>query len=220
MKKILWCGGSHLVDAHAQICEVFSFTQNTFYGTAGPQNLAWSKVGGRYKVSGTVVGANGYQPSVHHDLEAYDLVIFVGQFVMPQMYFHGYQPLSASILDAMLPIESFLEKLPDGGFNEPLTLFPRLAPGRCVLACDPMPTGEAFADYVPLNAKRKFLEHVIKFCVFHGLICIFQPNETLGDNLATLRSLRRTDGDRMHMNADFWRHFLLKIRDELELHLA
>jgi hypothetical protein len=217
VKKILWCGGSHLVDAMGLIREEFSFTENTFYGTAGPANLAWSKEGGRYQVKGTVVGGNAHQPSVHHDLQAFDFVIFVGQLVMPQMYFYGRTPLSTSILEAMLPVETFLEKLPGGGFNEPLTLFPRLAPGRCVLACDPLPTGLPYVEHVPLKAKRVFLEHVSKFCHFHGLRCIFQPDVTVAETLSTAPWFRKQEDDRMHMNADFWRQYLLKIRDELEL---
>ena len=55
----------------------------------------------------------------------------------------GLVPLRANRLGGSLQVrfcdDAVLRLSPDGAFNEPLVLFPKLAPGRCVLACDPFP---------------------------------------------------------------------------------
>ena len=52
MKRLLWCGGSHLAHARGHILQRWPNAENDFYVTAGPDNNRWSAGGGRYPVQG------------------------------------------------------------------------------------------------------------------------------------------------------------------------
>ena len=70
--------------------------------------------------------------------------MFIGQWIQPHKVFRAGQPLSADLLHCIVADGSILLHPPDGAFNEPLTLFPALAPGRCWLLCDPYPHAESY----------------------------------------------------------------------------
>lgn len=214
-KKILWCGSSHLANCMPSIknSEIFSKTENQFYLTGGPKIKDWCLNGkGRYKVDGTVVGGNGHDPSKSHDLAAYDAIIFVGQLLGIQNFVSGPSPLSKSLLDNMFPYDKFPIYIPWGGnwlFNEPLALFPKLAPGKCYLAVDPISNYDLIKQ-VPINVKKYFLDRIREFCDGNDIRVMFQPKETLDDDLTTKRVFNRKENDCMHMNDDFYRLYLAK----------
>ena len=70
MKKILFCGGSHMGQCKKNklIEKKFNNFDLDFYITAGPRNRHWSVNGGRYKVDGTRVSGNIRYPNTEKDL--------------------------------------------------------------------------------------------------------------------------------------------------------
>ncbi len=199
MSRILWCGGSHLANAYNLIRHIFSSFENSFYVTAAPLNRDWSANGGRYSVKGSVIGGNAAEPSVFHDLNQFSLIVFVGQYVQPTRFMRDGQPLSRAVLDSMFPAESFLINLPGGIYNEPISLFPEIASGRCVLICDPIPV-----HGIPKDNVVFFLNKVREFCGARNIHFEMQPEKTLDDNFSTRAEYLRGDADLMHFNDKFW----------------
>jgi hypothetical protein len=173
--------------------------------------------GGRYTVSGTIVGANGRSPTVYHDLAEYDYIVFVGHWIQPQRFMTGPAPLSDGVLDEMFNEKDFLITAPWGIYNEVLEVFPRLAPGKCVLVCDPLSNMPELVK-VPGKAKIRFLEKAATFCAARGIGFIFQPASTLDTNMVTDMKFNRRDGDFIHMNNRFWKLYLKKVRTYLDDH--
>ncbi|MCJ8051962.1 hypothetical protein GB928_002705 [Shinella curvata] len=215
MKKILWCGGSHAGNAKGPIGAIFPDFENTFYITAGPTNLRWSRDGGRYSVKGSIVGANGRSPSEFHDLADYDRIVFIGHWIQPQRFMKGPAPLSDAVLDEMFPEADFLINSPTKIYNEVLEVFPRLAPGRCVLLCDPL-SNMLELTQVPVRAKVRFLEKAAEFCAARRIGFVSQPETTLNTKMVTKRKFNRRDGDFIHMNDRFWKSYLKKVRDYMD----
>ena len=211
MKRLLWCGGSHLAHARGHILQRWPDAENDFYVTAGPDNNRWSAGGGRYPVQGTWVGPNAYQPDRSIDLSHYDAIVFIGQWIQPHKVFRAGQPLSADLLHCIVADGSILLHPPDGAFNEPLTLFPALAPGRCWLLCDPYPHAESHWEAqhchghyrdIPTAYIEAYIEGLKRFCAERTIQLLLQPDSS-HHNRITLSQYSR--GDRIHMNDAFWR---------------
>ena len=120
MKKLLWCGGSHLGNARGVIESLFAQFDNEFYITAGPKNRDWSVDGGRYFVNGSIVGDNAQKPGRRLDLGVFDRVIFVGQYIQPQRYVYPSQLLSSALLNSILRRDDLFVRLPRGILNAPM----------------------------------------------------------------------------------------------------
>jgi hypothetical protein len=215
MKKLLWCGGSHLANAKLIIEELCLEFNNTFYVTGGEKNRDWAKQGGRYKAKGTIIGGNAYEPTVFYDLEEYSRIIFVGQYIQPQRFLQSDQPLSTSILNIMFPSDSFLINIPGGIYNEPLAIFPKLAPKKCLLLCDPMPSSDSPFSEVPRKSKEYFLQRVVDFCRLREMTIAFQPPNTLDGNVTTKAHFKRKSDDDIHMNDQFWKEYLQGILSQI-----
>lgn len=215
MTRILWCGGSHL--AHAKPVLMRLLGAQDFFVTAGPELNRWSAKGGRYQVKGSRVGGTPFAPERLVDLDEYDQIVFVGQWVQPHKWFNAGQVLSEGVLKAMFRDDAVLRMSPDGAFNEPLILFPKLAPDRCVLACDPFPHINShwpkhhcrgnYRDIPSLHLER-FYTHVEVVCIQRGMKVLHQPNDT---HRHWVTGAEHSRGDQIHMNESFWEGYVALI---------
>lgn len=208
MKKTLWCGGSHLASCKEVILSMFQKAENAFYITAGPKIKRWSINGGTYRVSGSLIGGNGYEPKRVIDLSYYDRIIFVGQYIQPQRYFHGFhsdydQKLSTSAISVILEADNFLIRLPGGIYNQPLELFPSLHT-KVVLLSDPW-----IAEH-QMNQKclHAFRAAVKNFCVQRNIEILFQPERTQSEPYKTSTKYKVKKSDNGHFNKNFWNEYL------------
>jgi hypothetical protein len=201
MKRILWCGGSHLATSKDVISSKFNHAENTFYLTAGWRNRDWSINGGTYSVEGTVVGCNGHEPERRLDLSGYDRIIFVGQYIQAGRYFCSGQ-LSNAAISAILSQDDFLIRLPNGIYNQPLELFPRLHSDVTLLA-DPWVS----LQKIDCNCLRAFRIATRQFCDKNQINLLYQPDTTLSAEYQTSEKFKRKDGDNAHFNSDFWRDY-------------
>lgn len=208
MKKLLWCGGSHLGGAMNTIKTLFSDHYNEYYITAAPVNRDWSVVGGRYFVDGSVVGNNAQEPDRRINLDDFDHIIFVGQYIQPQRYVQSSQLLSSSLLDAILERDDLFMRLPGGIFNEPISLFPRIAKDKCVLLCDPWTR----SNNLPIRFMERFAERLSDYCAENKMLLLFQPESTLEGKFSTHYRFSRSENDDMHFNDEFWRLYVQDLR--------
>lgn len=212
MSRILWCGGSHLgcaisvVEAlHKGPLKSWAFDR---YLTAGPINRNWSKDGGRYRVDGTVVSANKRNPDEVRDLADYDAIVFVGQWITPFKILSGDMPISTHLLDRMLegvPIHGYSQigRRPiQKWYNEPLELFPKLAPGKVFLVPDPDSCMEGYRQ-VAIATKHRFWAHIEQFCAERGIRLAEIPEQVRTPELTSKPEYKR-DGDLIHMNPAYW----------------
>ena len=215
MSRILWCGGSHL--AHAKPVLERQLGARDFFVTAGPELNRWSAEGGRYRVEGSKVSGNLFSQEHHVDLDDFDRIVFVGQWVQPHKWFNAGQMLSRGVLDAMFKDNAVLVQAPDGSFNEPLLLFPKLARKRCVLACDPFPhtlshwpMHHCRGNYrdIPVQCLERFYTEVQKVCRQRGITMLLQPSNTF-TNWVTATEYSR--GDQIHMTEAFWEDYVALI---------
>src|SRR5688572_6746749 len=137
MKRILWCGGSHLAHARPHIEASHATTlkgyEPDFYVTAGPRNRDWSGTGGRYTVDGAVVSGNAHEPERKVDMSANSALVFIGQFFQPFKAFIGDMDHSSAVVGRVLqhlPMQGYFHdparNIEHRWYNEPLSLFPPL----------------------------------------------------------------------------------------------
>ena len=203
MRKILWCGGSHLGSSKDVIPSIFEHDENTFHVTAGGKNRLWSMNGGTYRVEGTVVGGNAHEPERREDLSRYDHIVFVGQYIQPNRYFQGDCLLSNAVISKILSQDDFLIKFPDGIYNQPLELFPDLHP-RVTLLADPWHSKQ----HIDRKCLSAFVDAVSQFCIKRNIRLMFQPASTLSERYQTDKKFKKSDIDRIHCNAAFWNEYL------------
>lgn len=230
MKKVLWCGGSHLGHAKETIERFYDKLDNTFVVTAGNYHQ-WQINGGRYKVEGSTVSGFHLQKSLKLDFSSFSCVIFIGQYIQPTRYFHGSMPLSRGMLGDMLDPNYFLLHMPSGFaisgndkgvhfkpyfYNEPLYLFPMLAPNRCFLIPDPMPMNPGYRN-VPIFAKQEFQSSLVSFCERNRIRLCSQPESTLSDSLSTKLQYQRRATDYIHVSDDYWRKALTDAKTIIEI---
>ncbi|WP_135506656.1 SGNH/GDSL hydrolase family protein [Roseovarius aestuariivivens] len=214
MKKILWCGGSHLANARPLIEEAhdtgaLGAFDAEFYVTGGPRNRDWSGAGGRYTVEGSVVSGNAHEPERRIDLAAFDAAVFIGQYIQPFKAFIGDVPHSSSVVERTLrelPIEGRFHD-PERGirhrwYNEPLVLFPPLVSGPTFLLPDPAPVGKRYGD-VPQPLKQAYHNRMTDFCAEAGITYVDMPPELFTEDGRTRRRYA-LPGDALHMNAEYW----------------
>ena len=137
MKKVLFCGGSHPGNAKSSIEPQFDSIDVDYYITAGPKNRDWSKAGGRYFRDDSIVGKNGHSPRKLVDLSKYSQIIFVGQWIQPFQHLEGGNIAPQALLNNIFHENCFVD-LPVGSSNEPRSLVPDIAVGRCTLIIDPL----------------------------------------------------------------------------------
>ena len=216
--RVLFCGGSHMASFRNFIRSEKYTVDCQFLVTAGKYQY-WSASGNRFKVDGSKV-KNLYKqkPEFTIDLSGYDQIIFVGQALQPHRCFWGDQPLSKSIIDKILDPDFFplymrsfgkTDKCDDPKhcyfFNEPLSLFPKLATQKCTLIDDPFPRHPSFKS-VPVHAKQLFREAVGRFCDKNQIQRIEQPQETFTSNMNTSDVYAvENRNDYTHVNSKYWK---------------
>jgi len=219
VRRILWCGGSHL--AHARPVLERQLEAEDFFVTAGPELNRWSAEGGRYRVEGSRVGGTPYTPTDLIDLSDFDRIVFIGQWVQPHKWFNSRQLLSRDVLEVMFQDDAVLRHAPDGAFNEPLLLFPKLAPNRCVLACDPFPhtlshwpAHHCRGNYrdIPPQYLERFYAQVQTVCSERGVTMLLQPRNTCTNWVTDAEHSR---GDQIHMTETFWERYVALIGKSL-----
>lgn len=167
MKKVLWCGGSHMGNLRSamfssnKVKSLLENHNNSFFPTAAGDLWAWYNRGGKLKVcadgvafrnSPELFSASG-EPLYGEmfDLNRYDAIVFVGQWIRPLQFlgvtdwFKSNKGLSAELMSTISRNVIDNPFIPGSGLNqipnEPLTLFPNLAkdPFRIILVPDPLP---------------------------------------------------------------------------------
>ena len=218
--KILFCGGSHLSNLKKYLSRELQDLNASFLVTGGSYQF-WSRDGNRFKTEGTII-SNLFNKPVDFkiDLSNYKKIIFVGQLLQPHRCFYGGQPLSRSIVKEILSPQRFplwMKSFPSNNdeasnfyqsnqwfYNEPLALFPQLAPKRCISIDDPLPRHPAFAA-VPNHAKRSFLEEIDHFCKQQGIVRVSQHETTISNIYTTLDEYACADpNDYTHANQSYW----------------
>ena len=213
MKRILWCGGSHLANARPQIEAahkgVLSIYKPDYYVTAGPRNRDWSGGGGRYTVHGSVVSRNAHEPDREIDLSGYDALVFIGQFIQPFKAFIDGMQHSSAVVDNILkdlPMQGYFHdpsrNLTHRWYNEPLELFPPFVKGSTFIVPDPAPAGQRYAS-VPAEIKRKYHDRIEEFCAETGCVHIPTPQELCTAD-GTTKEEFVLPGDPLHMKDSYW----------------
>lgn len=221
MRKVLWCGGSHLGNAKGLIQSKFSHFSNDFAVTAAGFHIKYLS-GLRICLDGGEI--KGLEKFNSHNLDSYskndyDFCVFVGQYIQPTRYFRGCSPLSSAVLENILDPSRFLIEMRSGHAvnafkrsenyqsffrNQPLELFPQLFKERLVLIRDPLPLGlESYAN-VPLQYKERFNQSVVKFCAKNGIKLVCQPLHTVDQFGLTNQKFQRKDDDHNHASNEFW----------------
>ena len=217
MKKILWCGGSHLANARNKIKDIFCQHENSYLVTAGTfkddyiNGKKCSVFGKKFAIMDCII-----------DLSLFNLVVFVGQYVQPLRYFRGSMPLSSSLVSAVLDPKYVLLTMRSGQGrnpsntdwfrNEPLEMIPQNFDGTCYLLPDPVPIDVNWSQ-VPSAARKLFFDSVTDFCGNNNIICVPQNADTLDVNLVTKKRYSRHAGDLTHMNDEYWE---LNLNDMLD----
>ena len=212
MKKILFCGGSHMGQCKKNevIEKKFNNFDLDFYITGGSSIRDWSINGGRYKVDGTRItriGGNIIQTNTEKDLSKYDHIVFIGQFIQIKRFCNPKtkQLLSKSILKEIFNKDSFIN-LPGNLYNEPLELFPKLAPNRVILIPDPLIKSKRYKFYFD------FLDYFYKglsLCCESRSIKLFLPDKSLlEDDSRFIKEEYKKDA--LHCNSTYWENLFKK----------
>ena len=211
--KILWCGGSHLACAKSSILKIYAESDNSFFITAGGKVKIWSLNGGRYKVNKSVVGGNCWRKK-SFDLNSFDFIIFVGQYIHAGRYFDTDMPCSDDLVECIVNDKNFLKYIPFSDsffFNEPLVLFPSIVPSKCILIPDPMPSNSKLSEHIV----KKFNHAVQDFCKENNLLYFPQVEKTKVDYVSTNPIYLKDPKDKNHMNEDYWCIQLNKLKSDI-----
>ena len=216
MKKVLFCGGSHMGNARSTIESQFNSIDSDYYITAAPKNREWSKFGGRYFRDGSIVGKNGHSPGKLVNLSEYSQIIFVGQWIQPFQYVQGVNIASQALLNNVFHENCFVD-LPSGAWNEPLSLFPDIALGKCTLIVDPLPYSDAMTKVPDLYIKMMYTR-LANFCEKRTMRVIMPPSELLQDGKFLTKkkySLNEPNDPYAHCNNDYWKIFFSSVSKDL-----
>lgn len=224
-KRILWCGGSHLGHARNCIPDIFSSYSNTYVNTAGPNNRVKLQQGERYSYENSDQGnstVKRFKPvgsEQWYQVDDYDILVFVNQWVQFHRFIATPEPLTDEILDLIFK-DNFLINLPGSIYNEPLDILPGLWGKSCsYLLSGPLPNGSEYLR-ASLSIKKRFIQSVDDFCQQREIIHVQQPQELLNQRFfATPTRFNRSDKkDRWrHVNDDFWATYLQHLKRRIEL---
>lgn len=198
--------------AHAQ-CAVnanFSTFKNEFYVTASPALREWSIAGGRYSVINECVSRSIDNDIQVVDLREHDHIVFIGQFLQPKRLFRSGELYSKSVIKQIIRTLGYPVYQSGDFYNEPLELFPRLAPGRCTILCDPLPIYGIHPSCV-----KVYLDEVGQFCNKDAIKFVFQPEHTLDSFMQTLSVYKKTKSTSTHFNEAFWQIYIAHAKRSL-----
>ena len=210
MTKILFCGGSHLAQCKKdKILEKrFNNFDLDFYVTAGPSNIKWIINGGRYKVDGTRISGTIRNADIEKDLSKYDHIVFIGQYIQLSKFcdFRKKELFSKSLLEEIFNKDCFIN-LPEKIYNEPLELFPKLAPGRVILIPDPLVDKRKF-KYINYDFIDYFYK-ALSLCCESRSIKLFMPDKSLlDDDCRFTKEEYKKDG--LHCHSSYWENLFKK----------
>ena len=209
MKSILFCGGSHLATAKTSIEKRFELFNLDYFVTAGTKNLKWFKNGGRYNIEGTIIGGSPEQANIFKDLSKYDLIIFVGQFIQISRFLGGNkQLLSKSILKEIFKKDCFIN-LPGNLYNQPLEIFPEIAPNKVILIPDPL-VKTLNIEGIDLDYVDYFYEQLHLFCEYRFIKLLMPDKCLLEDDLRFVKSTYMLSKDNIHCKKEYWDIFFQK----------
>jgi len=219
MKKILWCGSSHMaMISKSVVPQNFPDFENIFFRTAEPRLRKWAREGGTYKFDGALVSGNPLSSQETYNLKEFSHIIFVGQYLRLYDYFCGGAPISRSLIKAVFDYYDFPCFVIGGGssrrdWNEPLELFPSVAPGKCFLIPDPPPVTDSYRQ-IPCSTKILIWDEVAVRVTSKKLEYFPHLPETLDDDMCAINSYRvlRAD-DYWHMNDSYWQFVLSSFRE-------
>ena len=166
--------------AHAQFAvnANFSTFKNEFYVTASPALREWSIAGGRYSVINECVSRSIDNDIQVVDLKEHDYIVFIGQFLQPKRLFRSGEIYSKSVIKKSVRACGYPVYQPGDFYNEPLELFPRLAPGRCTIfstLCQFMefilPVLRSFLMRLGISAIRMQLSLSFSQCIHSMVSC-------------------------------------------------
>jgi hypothetical protein len=232
MRRILWCGGSHLAQNKRRIEELHSEYRNEFALTAGGFHK-WYLEGNRLRIAGdSVFDLHAFRPSNQSEYSRadFDILVFVGQYIQPTRYFCGNAPISEAMMADMTNEKSFLVRLRAGHaiqsfrhetaayppffHNQPLEYLLHISRGRSILIQDPIPNNPDF-ESVPAICKIRFQESVVRFCRNWKCELVTQREHTLSTSLTTCRTYNLRNGDHSHMNDEFWKTVFVDLKSIL-----
>jgi hypothetical protein len=221
MRRILWCGGSHLAQNKRRIEELHSDYKNEYALTAGGFHK-WYLEGNRIKIAdNSVFDLHDFRPSNQSQYSGsdFDRLVFVGQYIQPTRYFCGHSPISEAMIADMMSQKSFLIWLRAGHaiqsfrneppaypplfHNQPLEYLLQISRERSILIQDPIPNNPDF-ESVPAICKIRFQEAVKQFCRNWECELVSQRAHTLSSSLTTCRAYNLHSDDHSHMNDEFW----------------
>ncbi|MEO1002645.1 MAG: hypothetical protein AAFX65_05975 [Cyanobacteria bacterium J06638_7] len=204
MRKLLWCGGSHLAHAKEAIDSHFSDFKNIFWLTAGPANRDWFNSGGRYLLAGDVVEDPRTKAQVKVGEFAH--IVFIGQYINLQFFRANSQIVSRALYRAIYPFKTAPFEL--GGLcNHPLQLFFTNFGEQCVLMPEPMPVSDSGGEITPLKTREYYREMLKDFCLHYNSLLAEEDPALLDENGLTFSIFQGKD--RRHCNSQYW-HLRMK----------
>jgi hypothetical protein len=198
MKKLLWCGGSHLANSKNAIESNFSEFDNIFFRTAGPVNLEWFRRGGRYKVDRDLV-LDPRDEKQSFRINQYVKIIFVGQYINIRRYHADNILVSRTLYETIYPHESAPFIL---GRNHPLELFFKKFGNKCILLPEPIPISNDEDAKIPLRTHDFYRRMLWKFCSHYDSTLIGENFSFLGKDGLTLSIYKGRDS--RHCNSRYW----------------
>jgi hypothetical protein len=210
MKKLLWCGGSHLANSKSAIERIFTDSENTFFPTAGPVNREWFNSGGKYNVDGDLVVDPRDEGSPLH-INQFSRVIFIGQFINIRFFSANSRPVSRALYESLYPYECV--HLKGGLVNHPLELFFKEFGHKCILVPEPTPISNTKDSKIPLRTHDFYWEMLRKFCSHYDSILIEENPSFLGKDRLTLKIYEGIDS--RHCNSRYWDIKIQGIKDVL-----
>ena len=205
MKKILFCGGSHMGQSKKIIEKKFDNFDLEFYITAGPKNRDWSINGGRYKVDGTIIGGNGHSPSIYLDLSKYTHIVFVGQYIQIWKFFTNKNKMNISKSLLQILFKNCFTNLPFNHYNEPLDLFPKIAYGKLILIPDPLINFHK-TENINLKYIDYFYKQLSSFCDSRSIQLCMPTKSLLDDEGRFVKAeyMRARDKNDFHCLDEYW----------------
>ncbi len=216
--------------------------KNDFFPTAAGDLWTWYEKGGKLKEAGgkfsfrnfpELFSASG-EPlyGKEFDLNRYDAIIFVGQWIRPLQYlgltdwyksnpppsYDQLKRIARNIIENPFIPGSGLNQIP----NEPLVKFPSIVSeaSRIILVPDPLPGRPPLDNKIlrPINYRdqfdvyrsnlkfvKLFYETLQEICIKNGIQYCFQPDSTFDpESLTTHSEFMEFNDECIHVNVNFY----------------
>lgn len=219
MKKILFCGGSHL--AHAKVAiDQWRLNEgkefNTQYLiTAGVQIRNWLCSGKQfsYTIEGGVSLPNINLNSQNYFFpEEYDYIVIIGNYYLPRRLIDFVKLWNMPMTDAVekeIITNSFFDvPLGEGKSfkNNLVDIINQHKGGQSQLLLVPDPRMTSVIERLPIDFIEKYYNYLQEYIENKNLKFIgHDPNTVDPINGSTLTHFSREEGDSIHMNDEYWK---------------